>query len=67
MSLNRTRRSLPIEQTASAVSATVEVVLLLDYSVYDWMTSGTVTAEGETDATVNMLLYFAHLAQIVRI
>lgn len=64
MRLNRTRRS--ISQTSpAAISATIEVVLLIDYSVYDWMTSGPVKADGETDATVNLLLYFAHLNQMV--
>ena len=43
----------------------VEVVAVLDYSVWSWMSGSDVTAAGETDTLMNLYLYFAHTMDTV--
>jgi len=45
------------------VAATVELVLVIDYSLWKKMSSR--VAGNETDAMVDVLLYYAHMVEIV--
>lgn len=59
----RERRELG--QTVTPVSVTVELVFLIDYSVWSHFSTGDILAKDETDYAVNIVLYFAQLAQMV--
>ena len=60
---SRSRRAA----TITPIDATVELTMIIDYSIYDIVlnNAGGFTAEGETDRAVTTLLYFAHMADMV--
>jgi len=47
------------------ISASVELAIVVDYAAWLKMSSGEVLAENETDHMVDLLLYYAHLTEIV--
>ena len=62
--MKRRRRSVS-QDSFGTIAAVVEVVAVLDYSVWSWMSGSDVTAAGETDTLMNLYLYFAHIIDTV--
>ena len=61
--LNRKKRNVPVK--VQPISATVELVLILDYSIWLKFHSLEIRAENALNKTTNMILYFTHLAEMV--
>lgn len=59
----RTKRQTITEITP--VSATVELFMIVDFGLWSKMSSQNLVATGATDHTVNILLYFGHMAEVV--
>ncbi|KAF6022666.1 hypothetical protein EB796_019017 [Bugula neritina] len=59
------RRKREIARDVTPISASVELAIVVDYAAWLKMSSGDVLAENETDHMVNLLLYYAHLTEIV--
>ncbi|XP_067936778.1 uncharacterized protein [Watersipora subatra] len=61
----RTRQKRSLPQTIEPISATVELVMVIDFAVWNKTSYGSISAANETDHMVNLLLYYAHMAEIV--
>ena len=65
VNLKRKKRQVPVEVTP--IAAVVELVMIVDYSLWHKMSSENITADGANNHMLNVLLYFGHITAMVSI
>ena len=61
--IKREKREVPNNMTP--INATVEMVFMIDFATWSKFSSPDLAIQGVNDSTLSVLLYFAHVAEMV--